>query len=95
VESAVNEKPVIDVAAAGLTPMFPVMAEVGTVEIPVFASIAKVPAAPRFTGNVVVLPRSVTLPASPDRAPSLMLAPSGEVPEPEAPHAAANERISK
>jgi hypothetical protein len=39
VESAINENPVMNVAAAGLTPMFPVMAESGTVDIPLFASI--------------------------------------------------------
>ena len=38
-------KPVMYVAAAGLTPRFPVMAEVGTVEIPVFASKSRVRAA--------------------------------------------------
>jgi hypothetical protein len=40
VESAISENPVIDVAAAGLTPMLPVTAEVGTVEIPLLARMA-------------------------------------------------------
>src|SRR5438270_14062257 len=50
VESAVSENPVMKVAAAGLTPRLPVTAEVGTVEIALFARIAKLEAAPRFTG---------------------------------------------
>src|SRR5438445_8963358 len=49
VASAVREKPVMNVAAAGLTPMLPVIAEVGTVEMAVFARMTKLPAAPRFT----------------------------------------------
>jgi hypothetical protein len=40
VESKTNEKPVIAVAAMGETPILPVIAEVGTVEMPVFARIA-------------------------------------------------------
>jgi hypothetical protein len=40
VESAINENPVIKVAAAGLSPRSPVIAEVGTFEIPLFARIA-------------------------------------------------------
>jgi hypothetical protein len=39
VESAINENPVMKVAAAGLIPRFPVTAEVGTVDIPLFARI--------------------------------------------------------
>ena len=39
VASAVNEKPVIRVAAAGLMPKLPVTADVGTVAIPLFARI--------------------------------------------------------
>jgi hypothetical protein len=39
VASAVNANPVMDVAAAGLTPRSPVMTEGGTVEIPLFARI--------------------------------------------------------
>jgi hypothetical protein len=39
VESAVNENPVMNVAAAGLIPRLPVTADVGTVEIPLFARI--------------------------------------------------------
>jgi hypothetical protein len=34
----------------GLTPISPVIAEVGIVEIPDFARITKLPAVPRFTG---------------------------------------------
>src|SRR5690349_20732100 len=37
-------------AAAGLNPRFPVIADVGTLEMPDFARITYVPAAPRFTG---------------------------------------------
>lgn len=51
VESAVSEKPVMNVAAAGLTPRSPVIAEVGTVEIPLFARTTKSLAAPSFTGS--------------------------------------------
>jgi hypothetical protein len=40
VESAINENPVMYVAATGLTPIFPVTAEVDAVEIPLFARIA-------------------------------------------------------
>jgi hypothetical protein len=35
----------------GLTPISPVTTELGTVEIPDFARIAKLPADPRFTGT--------------------------------------------
>ena len=38
--SRVNEKPVIPVAEIGLTPISPVMAEGGTVEIPAWDRIA-------------------------------------------------------
>jgi hypothetical protein len=48
--SATNENPVIAVAAMGLTPMSPVTTEFGTVEIPDFARITKLPAVPRSTG---------------------------------------------
>ena len=50
VASAPSENPVMKVAAAGLTPMFPVTAAVGTVDIPLSARITKVFADPRFTG---------------------------------------------
>jgi len=36
--------------AIGLTPLFPVTAEVGIVEMPDFARITHFPALPRFTG---------------------------------------------
>jgi hypothetical protein len=39
-ESRVNEKPVLASASMGETPMSPVIAEVGTVEMPLFARIA-------------------------------------------------------
>jgi hypothetical protein len=39
VESAIKVNAVMEVAAAGLTPRFPVTAEVGTVEMPLFARI--------------------------------------------------------
>jgi hypothetical protein len=39
VASAINENPVMYVAAAGLTPKLPVMADAGTVEIPLLARI--------------------------------------------------------
>jgi hypothetical protein len=48
-ESKVKEKPVIAVAAMGETPILPKMLELGTVEIPVFARIAKWPASPSST----------------------------------------------
>ena len=51
--SIINPKPVMYVAAAGLTPIFPVIEVVPVVEIPVFAKIAKFPAVPRtLLGNV-------------------------------------------
>jgi hypothetical protein len=42
-------KPAIVAPVAGETPMSPVMTDVGTVEMPVFARIAKSPAVPRLT----------------------------------------------
>ena len=50
VESAVSEKPVTKLAAAGLTPMSPVNMEAGTLEMPVLARIRKLPAVPSRTG---------------------------------------------
>jgi hypothetical protein len=50
VESMINANPVMAVSVMGLTPMFPVMAEVPVVEIPLFARITKLPADPIFTG---------------------------------------------
>jgi hypothetical protein len=41
--------------AMGLTPMSPVMAEVGTVEIPVLARMTKLFAVPRLTGCAAAL----------------------------------------
>lgn len=49
-ESITRENPVRDVPAAGLTPMFPVIAEVGTLEMPLWARMAKLAADPRITG---------------------------------------------
>ena len=46
----VCENPVRYDSAAGLTPIFPVITEAGTVEIPVFDRIAKLPAVPSLTG---------------------------------------------
>jgi hypothetical protein len=51
VESMINANPVMAVSAMGLTPMFPVMAEVPVVEIPLFARITKLPADPIFTAE--------------------------------------------
>ena len=48
--SAVSEKPVMKLAAAGLTPISPVTAVVPVVEIADFARITKFPAVPRSTG---------------------------------------------
>ena len=45
-----KEKPVMKVELAGLSPMFPVIADVGTVEMPLVASIAKPAAESRLTG---------------------------------------------
>jgi hypothetical protein len=46
-----KEKPVMKVELAGLSPMSPVIADVGTVEIPVSASITKPAAESRLTGD--------------------------------------------
>jgi hypothetical protein len=46
-----KEKPVIAVELAGLSPMFPVIADVGTLEIAVSASITKPAAESRLTGE--------------------------------------------
>lgn len=46
----VSEKPVMKVWAAGLTPMSPVMADGGTVEMAALAKTAKPAAVPRLTG---------------------------------------------
>jgi len=56
--SSVKEKPVNAVDAIGLTPMFPVIEEGGTVDTPVSASIAKLPAVRKLTA---VGPRASTL----------------------------------
>src|SRR4051795_9187334 len=84
VASAVNEKPVMKVAAAGLTPTFPVTAEVGTVEIALFARMAYPPAMPRLSGT----PGATLLP------PSVLLPPSAAVPDVESPQAAGNDSRS-
>jgi hypothetical protein len=49
-ECIINPNPVMYVAAAGLTPISPVIEVVPVVEIPVFARITKLPAVPRDTG---------------------------------------------
>ena len=50
-ESRTRLKPVMAVAAMGLTPMSPVMSDAGTVETPVLVRMAKSPAVPRGTGS--------------------------------------------
>ena len=45
-----KEKPVMKVELAGLSPMFPVITDAGTVEMPLVASIAKPAAESRLTG---------------------------------------------
>jgi hypothetical protein len=65
----VSEKPVMKVAAAGLTPMSPVMADAGTLEIPLLARMAKSRAAPRSTAS----PGSMGLPVSVEPSPSVGL----------------------
>ena len=45
-----KEKPVMKVEPAGLSPMFPVIVDWGTVEMPLFASITKPAAESRLTG---------------------------------------------
>ena len=50
VELATNANPVMAVAAIGLTPRSPVMAEVGTLVMPDFDKTTKVAALPRLTG---------------------------------------------
>lgn len=47
--STLNEKPVMNVAAAGLQPTSPDTDESGTVDTPLFARMAKLPALPRST----------------------------------------------
>src|SRR5688572_14611633 len=51
VPTAVSEKPVRKLVAAGLTPTLPLMADGGTVETPVFASTAKLAELPSNTGG--------------------------------------------
>ena len=48
--SKIKEKPVMKVEAAGLIPMFPVIVDAGTLEMPVWASTAKPAAESRLTG---------------------------------------------
>jgi hypothetical protein len=48
--------PVMDVAAIGLTPIFPVIFVVPVVVIPDFVRIAKLPADPRFTAEAPITP---------------------------------------
>jgi hypothetical protein len=50
VESIIKEKPVMKVEADGLSPMFPVIVDAGTEEMPLWASTAKLPAESRLTG---------------------------------------------
>jgi len=88
VASAVRENPVMKVPAAGLIPRFPVTADVGTVELPLLARMPKLPAAPRFTGNVELPSTSVTPLSDETRA-------SCETPLPESPQALANESSRK
>jgi hypothetical protein len=60
--------------------MFPVTAEVGTLEIPLFARITKLPAVPRLTERTVGV---------------VKFPPSVGFPPPESPQAAANESMRK
>ena len=46
----IKEKPVMKVELAGLSPMFPVIADGETVEMPLFASTTKPAAESRLTG---------------------------------------------
>jgi hypothetical protein len=50
VGSITKEKPVMKVEPAGLSPMFPVTVDAGTVEMPLWASITKPAAESRLTG---------------------------------------------
>src|ERR1039458_6911177 len=65
VGSMVSEKPVMPPRAIGLTPMLPVTTDWGTVEIPDFARITKLPEVPKSTDAVLV---GFTLPLSNDRS---------------------------
>ena len=71
-------------AAAGLTPTSPVIADVGTVETPDFASTANVPAVPRSTsarlGSRVASP---VLPSTPSLAPPPQAASSDAITMPD------------
>ena len=49
-ESIIKEKPVIKVEPAGLSPMFPVIVDAGTVEMPLWARTTKPAAESRLTG---------------------------------------------
>ena len=48
--SMTKEKPVMKVELAGLSPMFPVIVDIGTEEIPVWASTTKPAAEFKLTG---------------------------------------------
>ena len=48
--SMINPNPVMYVAAAGLTPMFPTIDVVPVLEMPAFVRMMKLPAVRRFTG---------------------------------------------
>jgi hypothetical protein len=67
--SMVSENPVMPPRAIGLTPILPVTADWGTVEMPDFARITKAPEAPRPTGagpvRVVSVVPSALLPVIP------------------------------
>ena len=49
--SAIRPKPVMELAATGLTPMSPTMDVVPVVEIPVLANTTKLAALPKFTAK--------------------------------------------
>ena len=49
--SKIKEKPVMKVELAGLSPMFPVIIDIGTEEIPLWASTTKPAAEFRLTGE--------------------------------------------
>ena len=50
-----KEKPVMKVEPAGLSPMFPVIIDTRTVEMPLWASTTKPAAESRLTGVIVAL----------------------------------------
>ena len=77
-ESIINPKPVIPVAAIGLTPISPVIEVDPVVEIPDFVRITKLPADPRFTvagpaANVAFGPTRPNINAKPNTVTETLL----------------------